>query len=141
MPSDLADALPPQSADPSSAGQLAEGALYLLNPDNPTGPDYVGAARMCLLAVEVADPHVEGKLRHACLRVAARSALRSGDRETYIQAVGSWEEEASRNERASGELAIHRAIRDRLLGTPGRRGPRVPASLARLLPPEAEEAK
>ncbi len=134
MPTDLSRALPPDEADPTRAAELAESALFLLNPDRAGGPDYLGAARMCLLAVEVADPGIERDLRRACERVAARSALRSGDRETYIEAVNRWERNATRSESVAGELAIHLAIRDRLSGRPPGRG-RVPAEVRSLIPP------
>jgi hypothetical protein len=141
MPSDLSEALDPRDADPSSAAQLAESALHLLDPEEPGGPDYVGAARMCLLATEAADPKIERQLRQACYRVAARSALRSGDREIYIQTVDRWEEASSRTERAVGELAIHRTIRDRLLGTSGGRSARLPAGVSGLLPRPGKETR
>ena len=135
MPEDPADAISPSQADPDDAGQLAESALYLLNPGRPGGPDYLGAARMCLLAAEMADPEIETDLERACYRVAARSALRSGDRTTYIEAVDRWDVRASRSERTAGELAIHLAIRDRLENEPRGRGVRVPPAVRRLIPP------
>ncbi len=134
MPSDPALAIAPADADPDSAPQLAEGALHLLDRSRPAGPDYLGAARMCLLAVEVADPDVERDLVRACYRVAARSALRSGDRETYVEAVDRWEEDAPRNERAAGELAIHLTIRDRL-NERSVSSARIPPQVRRLVPP------
>ncbi len=134
MPSDPAKALSPEDADPSRPGELAEAALYLLDPERSGGPDYVGAARLCLLASDVADPRSERELRRACQRLAARSALRAGDRELYIEAVGAWEREASRGEKAAGELSVHVAIRDRLCGRMTRSA-RVPRDLRRLLPP------
>lgn len=134
MPSDLSRALSPVQADPTRPGQLAEAALHLLDLERPEGPDYAGAARMCLLASDVADPHVERELRRACHRVAARSALRSGDRDLYVEAVSRWEQSASRTELATGELAVHLAIRDRLDGQPIPPG-RTPRDLRRLLPP------
>ena len=134
MPADLSRALPPSEADPSRAAELAESALHLLNPEQPGGADYLGAARMCLLAVEVAHGETEGDLRRACQRVAARSALRSGDRETYVEAVNRWERSAPRNERAAGELAIHLAIRDRLIGRWPGTGGRIPPDVRRLIP-------
>ncbi len=134
MPSDLSRALPPSEADPTRAAELAESALFLLNPERAGGPDYMGAARMCLLAVEVADPGIERDLQRACERVAARSALRSGDRETYIEAVNRWQRNAPRSESVAGELAIHLAIRDRLSGRgPGRA--RIPSEVRGLIPP------
>ncbi len=134
MPTDLSRALPPSAADPTRAAELAESALFLLNPERPGGPDYLGAARMCLLAVEVADLRMEQDLRRACERVAARSALRSGDRDTYIEAVNRWERSAPRSESVAGELAIHLAIRDRLNGRePGRA--RIPSEVRGLIPP------
>ncbi len=139
MPSDLSRALPPGEADPTRAAELAESALFLLSPERPGGPDYLGAARMCLLAVEVADPEIERDLRRACERVAARSALRSGDRETYLEAVSRWERGAPRNERVAGELAIHLAIRDRLSGWESGRGGRIPPDIRRLIPPPEDE--
>ena len=135
MPADLSRALSPSEADPSRAAELAESALYLLNPEQPAGPDYLGAARMCLLASEVADSDVERDLRRACQRVAARSALRSGDRDTYIEAVDRWERDAPRNEHVAGELAIHLAIRDRLRGQQRGTGARIPHDVSRLIPP------
>lgn len=135
MPSDPARALSPAEADPSSAAELAEGALHLLNPDRPGGPDYQGAARLCLLSAEVARLPEERKLRRSCHRVAARSALRSGDREIYLEAVNRWERSAPRNERAAGELAVHLSIRDRLTGRATGMHRRVAPELQRLLPP------
>ena len=73
MPSDPAKALSPEDADPSRPGELAEAALHLLDRERSGGPDYAGAARMCLLAGDVADPRVERDLRRACQRLAARS--------------------------------------------------------------------
>ena len=134
MPSDPAKALSPEDADPSRPGELAEAALHLLDPDRSGGPDYVGAARLCLLASDAADPRSERKLRRACQRLAARSALRAGDRELYSQAVGAWEREASRSEKAAGELPVHMAIRDRLCDRVTRSA-RIPRDLRRLLPP------
>ena len=116
MPEDPARAMPPADADPSSAAELAEGALHLLNPERAGGPDFEGAARLCLLSAEMARLPTERQLRRSCYRVAARSALRSGEREIYLLAVDRWERSAARNERAAGELAIHLAIRDRLGG-------------------------
>ena len=124
----------PGEADPDSAAELAEGALYLLNPERPSGPDYPGAARLCLLSAEVARLPTERQLQRTCHRVAARSALRSGERELYLEVVEHWESRAPRNERAAGELAIHLAIRDEIsrreTGTRGR----VPSDLRWLLP-------
>lgn len=136
MPEDPDRAIAPRDADPYHAGELAEGALHLLDPDLPGGPDYAGAARMCLVAADTAHPVSERGLRMACYRLAARSALRAADRSLYVEAVGLWDDHASRAERTSGELAIHMAIRDRLRGEePGRR---IPAELARLLPAARE---
>ena len=88
---------------------------------------------MCLLAVEVADPQVGRDLLRACYRVAARSGLRSGNREIYVEAVSRWAENAPRHEWSTGELAIHLAIRNRLSGQTEPRG-RIPRSLRELLP-------
>lgn len=134
MPDDPAEALAPQTADPANAGELAEGALYLLNPELPGGPDYMGAARMCLIASETADPVLEKHLRYTCHQVATRAALRSGDRDLYLQTVEAWESVATRTQRETGELAIHRAIRNRIRGEPGRRV-HLPPDVARLIPP------
>ena len=134
MPADMTRALPPADADPDSAAQLAEGALHLLNPARPGGPDYGAAARLCLLSAEVARMPTERQLQRSCYRVAARSALRSGDREIYLEAVESWERTAPRNERSAGELALHLAIRDRLDDRETGSGARVPPELRRLLP-------
>ena len=134
MPSDPGKALSPEDADPSRPGELAEAALHLLDPERSGGPDYAGAARLCLLVSEVADPSAERELRHACQRLAARSALRAGDRELYIEAVGAWERDASRSEKAAGELSVHLAVRDRLCGQMTR-STRIPRELRRLLPP------
>ena len=140
MPTDLARAMPPAVADPDRPAELAEAALHLLYPERPGGPDYGGAARLCLIAGETADPRLERDLQLACYRVAARSALRAGDRALYGEAVGRWEDAAPRHERASGELAAHLAIRDRLNGSEaGTRG-RLPAEIRRLIP-DAEEAR
>ena len=134
MPADLVRAMPPADADPASAAELAEGALYLLNRERPGGPDHAGAARLCLLSAEVARLPAERQLQRACHRVAARSALHSGDREVYLEAVESWERRAPRNERAAGELALHLAIRDRLDQRATGTRARIPAELRRLLP-------
>ena len=134
MPSDPSKAISPEDADPSLPGELAEAALHLLDPQRSGGPDYAGAARMCLLASEVADPRIERRLRRACQRLATRSALRAGDRELYIKAVGAWERESSRSERAAGELSVHLAVRDRLCGQMTKSA-RIPRDLRRLLPP------
>lgn len=140
MPTDLARALPPSAADPDDPAQLAEAALHLLYPDRPGGPDYVGAARLCLISAELADPHVESKLQLACYRTAARSALRAGERDLYAEAVALWEEAAPRHERASGELAAHLAIRDRLAGSEPGTWSRLPHPVRRLIP-RAEDAE
>jgi hypothetical protein len=134
MPADLGRALPPGAVEPGSPAELAEAALHLLYRERPGGPDYLGAARLCLLAAEAADPRVERDLQRACYRVAARSALRAGDRELYLEAVQRWDHSAPRHERAAGELAIHLAIRDRLSGSaPGTHG-RIPAEVRSLIP-------
>ena len=138
MPTDPARALAPEDADPNSAAELAEGALHLLNPERPGGPDYTGAARMCLLSADVAKLPVERHLQRTCFRVAARSALRSGDRDVYLEAVDHWDRNAPRNEKAAGELAIHLAIRDRLKQRETGSGGRVPAELRALLPPPGD---
>lgn len=135
MPVDPAHALAPGAADPAHPAQLAEGALHLLDTERAGGPDYLGAARMCLLAADAAAPGVEQSLARACYRVAARSALHAGDRETYIEAVDRWARSAPRSERAVGELSLHLAIRDRLVGDGASRHARVPPELRRLLPP------
>ncbi|MBW2414682.1 MAG: hypothetical protein JRG76_09270 [Deltaproteobacteria bacterium] len=134
MPTDLARATPPALADPDRPAELAEAALHLLYPERAGGPDYAGAARLCLIAGETADPRLERDLQLACYRVATRSALRAGDRDLYAEAVGRWEDLAPRHERATGELAVHLAIRDRLNGSdPGTRG-RLPSEIRRLIP-------
>lgn len=117
MPNRPSDARSPEEVRPDRAPELAEAALGLLDPKRTGGPDYSGAARMCLMAAEIATP-VERELRGSCYRVAARSALRSGDRQIYLEAVDAWERNASRIEFASGELLIHTAIRNRLRGLP-----------------------
>lgn len=125
MPSDLSRALPPAAADPDKPAELAEAALHLLHRDRPGGPDYAGAARLCLMAADSADDVVERDLKLACYRVAARSALRVGERDIYLEAVNGWARRAPRHESATGELAIHIAIRDRLSGSePGTRIPK-----------------
>lgn len=134
MPIDLARAMPPGAADPDVAAELAEAALHLLYTDRPGGPDYAGAARLCLIAAEVADPHVEAKLQMACYRTAARSALRAGERRLYSEAVERWTLAAPRHERATGELAAHLAIRDRLNGSEPGTWSRLPAGVRRLIP-------
>ena len=140
MPSDLARAMPPAAADPDRPAELAEAALHLLYPDRPGGPDYAGAARLCLIAGDTADSGLEHELQLACYRVAARSALRAGERALYAEAVSRWEDVAPRHERATGELAAHLAIRDRLHGSdPGTRA-RLPSEIRRLIP-AAEEAR
>ena len=137
----LSDALEPHLADPSSAAQLAEGALHLLDPARPGGPDYGASARMCLRTAEAADIRVERELRDACLRLAARSALRSGDRELYVEVVDCWEAKARSHERESGELAVHRAIRDQLQGSRRGASARLPRAVAVLLPPPEESER
>ena len=140
MPGDLGQARSPDSIDSRRAPELAEAALFLLNPERPGGPDYAGAARMCLLAVEVAVPNVETDLRSSCFRLAARSALRSGDSQLYIQAVDRWDAVATRVERSAGEFAIHAAIRDRLQGEPASAVPADPL-LRRLLETGAQPSQ
>jgi hypothetical protein len=135
MPEDPARAMPPADADPSSAAELAEGALHLLNPARAGGPDFEGAARLCLLSAEMARLPTERQLRRSCYRVAARSALRSGEREIYLEAVDRWERSSARNERAAGELAIHLAIRDRLEARNTGSGRRLPPDIRVMLPP------
>jgi hypothetical protein len=127
MPADLSRARTPEQAAPDSAAELAEAALGLLDPARPGGADLAGAAQLCLLASEVADPQIERELRRACFRTSARSALRSGDRDLYTDVVARWEEAASRSELVAGELVVHRAIRDRLVGNPS--SSRVPPEL------------
>ena len=136
----LSEALEPHLADPSNAAELAEGALHLLDPARPGGPDYTASARMCLRTAEAADLRVERELRDACLRLAARSALRSGDRELYVEVVDCWEAKARSHERESGELAVHRAIRDRLQGSRGGSA-RLPRAVAVLLPESKESER
>lgn len=140
MPADLGQALSPEQADPRRAAELAEAALHQLDPEQPGGPDYEGAARTCLLATEVADPRIERPLERACYRVAARSALRSGNRELYIEVVRRWEEFEPRRTRQLGELALHRALRDRLQGRPANPQRRIPPEIRRLLPPVEDGA-
>jgi len=140
MPAELGAAMAPEDADPTVAAELAESALYLLDPERPGGPDYLGAARMCLLATEVANPWAEDDLIAACFRVASRSALRAGERELYIEIVNDWEEFAPKSQRLVGELAIHRSIRDRLAGRPPRFDRRLPPALRRLIPQVEDEA-
>jgi hypothetical protein len=135
MPNELSDAIAPERADPENPGELAESALYLLDPERPGGPDYLGAARMCLLAAEVAEPGLEDPLATACYRTAARSALRSGDRDLYVEVVGTWEQRAPRAQQQIGELAVHRSIRDRLTGREPRYDRRLPAEVRQLVPP------
>jgi len=119
MPADLALARSPDRVNAARAAELAEAALFLLNPERPGGPDYAGAARMCLMASDAAVPGVESDLRASCHRVAARSALRSGDKALYIQAVDRWDEVATAIDRSAGEFLVHAAIRDRLRGETG----------------------
>ncbi len=116
MPTDLALARSPDAIDPESAAELAEAALHLLNPLRTGGPDYAGAARMCLMAVDVAAKGIESDLRSSCYRVAARSALRSGDTALYLEAIDRWDAVATQVERSAGEFLVHAAIRDRLRG-------------------------
>jgi len=114
MPTDLSLARSPDTVNPESAAELAEAALNLLNPLRTGGPDYAGAARMCLMAVDAAVSEVEADLRSSCHRVAARSALRSGDTALYLEAVDRWDTVATKVEHSAGEFLIHAAIRDRL---------------------------
>ncbi len=134
MPADLSHARSPEQADADSAAELAEAALGLLDPSRPGGPDLSGAAQMCLLATDVADPDVERELQRACFRTAARSALRAGDRELHAEVVDRWAAAASRSEKVAGELVVHRAIRDRALGDDA--SGRVPPELRVWLDPE-----
>ena len=137
MPGDLGLARSPDRIDPQRAAELAEAALFLLNPERSGGPDYAGAARMCLMAVEVAVPGIEDDLESSCYRVAARSALRSGDAQLYVEAVDRWATVASPVERSAGEFAIHAAIRNRLQGAASTSLPSDPL-LRRLLAGEPE---
>jgi len=139
MPADLADAHMPEHAGAERPADLAEGALHLLDPDRPGGPDYTGAARLCLIAAESARMPIERELRVACYRVAARSALRSGERDLYVTAVQRWEDSAPRHERVAGELAVHLAIRDGLAGAGTTPAARLPFELRRLIPDPEEE--
>ena len=116
MPGSPAQARSSDALGSDRAADLAEGSLHLLDPQRPGGPDYAGAARLSLLAAERASSASEAELRVACFRTAARSALRSGDTDLYIDAVERWERASSRAERAAGELAVHSAIRARLQG-------------------------
>ena len=129
MPSDPSLAISPSQADPNSAPELAEAALSLLDPSRAGGPDYNGAARLCLMAADVAYLPTERTLQRACFRVAAGSALRAGDRDMYQEAVRSWAAVAPLNERAAGELSLHLAISDRLNGEERPRTPRELESL------------
>lgn len=116
MPASPGQARSPDALSPDRAAELAEGALNLLDPQRPGGPDYAAAARLSLLAADLATSPTEAELRTACFRTAARSALRSGDTALYIDAVERWERASSRPERVAGELAVHGAIRARLQG-------------------------
>jgi len=118
MPSELGLARSPDAVDPNNAAELAEASLHLLDPERTGGPDYAGAARMCLMAVDVAVEGIESDLRSGCLRVAARSALRSGDTGLYLESVDRWDALATNVERSAGEFLVHAAIRDRLRGKP-----------------------
>ena len=131
MPSDPALAMAPGEADPNSAAELAEAALHLLNLERAGGPDFGGAARLCLLSAKAAVLPAERELQRTCLATAARSALRAGDRDTYLEAVECWEDVSHPHERAAGELSIHLSIRDQLRGDPG--NPRRAPALDRLL--------
>lgn len=116
MPGDPAQARSPDALRTDRAAELAEGALHLLDPQRSGGPDYAAAARLSLMAAELAGSPGEAELRVACFRTAARSALRSGDTALYIDAVERWERASSRADRVAGELAVHGAIRARLQG-------------------------
>jgi hypothetical protein len=118
MPPAASAARAPDALRTDRAAELAEGALYLLDPARPGGPDYAGSVRLSLMAAELASSPAESDLRLACHRAAARAALRSGDSKLYIEAVDRWESASGRAERAAGELAIHTAIRARLKGQP-----------------------
>ncbi len=131
MPSDPAQALTPGEADPASAPELAEAALHLLSLERAGGPDYAGAARLCMLAAKATVVPTERELQRSCLATAARSALRAGDRDTYLEAVDCWEDVSHPHERAAGELAIHLSIRDELQGGGGAR--RAAPAVERLL--------
>ena len=126
-----AQAMAPGEADPESAAELAEAALHLLDIERPGGPDYAGAARLCMLSAQAAILPTERELQRSCLATAARSALRAGDRDTYLEAVDCWEDVSHPHERAAGELSIHLTIRDQLRGAPGHH--HGPPALERLL--------
>lgn len=131
MPADPALAMTPGEADPESAAELAEAALHLLNAERAGGPDYVGAARLCLLSAKAAVLPTERELQRSCLATAARSSLRAGNRDMYLEAVDCWEDVSHPHERAAGELSIHLSIRDELRGNPD--GPNRAPGLRRLL--------
>jgi hypothetical protein len=116
MPGSPAQARASDALRSDRAAELAEGALNLLDPQRPGGPDYATAARLSLTAADLATSATEAELRVACFRTAARSALRSGDTALYIDAVERWERASSKAERIAGELAVHAAIRARLQG-------------------------
>ena len=116
MPSSPAQARAADALRSDRAAELAEGALNLLDPQRPGGPDYATAARLSLTAADLATSASEAELRVACFRTAARSALRSGDTALYIDAVERWERASSKAERIAGELAVHASIRARLQG-------------------------
>ena len=140
MPATAGAARPTSAADPASAAELAEGALALLAPERARGPDYLGAAQLCLLAAEVADPQSERTLALACLRLAVRSALKAGQRQTYLRAVDAWDAMASTHEGVAGELRLHLAIRDRLRGHVGTSG-EVPSGIRDLITPAMGEVR
>ena len=60
MPAELSEALAPGEAHPARPAELAEAALHLLDPERPGGPDYLGAARMCLLAADAISLRARG---------------------------------------------------------------------------------
>jgi hypothetical protein len=116
MPQGPSTARSPDEIRADRPAELAEAALHLVNPERPGGADYTAAARLALLATEQADPRGERDLLISCFRFAARSALRAGDAELYLQIVDRWDQAANEVERVSGELAVHTSIRDRLRG-------------------------
>ena len=116
MPAQAKDARSPDEVRANRPAELAEAALGLVSAERPGGPDYIAATKLALLAAAQADPVAERDLVVSCHRFAARSALRAGVVDLYVDTIDAWDRVANQVERTSGELSVHAAIRDRIRG-------------------------